>query len=105
MSKNFREMFVDKSQIEGFINLPRTAFNKYIFDTAYDALTARNGIRILVVNNDKARGVYDTIFKKLGYDNLSGNKYIIGNSVIKFNDIFDVPRGVFYKYVIQEDLV
>lgn len=102
--RNFREVLTTEAQIKGFVNLPRTDFHDYIFSTAYDALTYRNGIRILVVNSPKARAIYDEIFYKLGFRDLSGNKYIIGNSVILFSPILDMPRGTFYRYIIEDDL-
>lgn len=100
MDRNWREVFTTKEQIFAYINLERTEYNERIFDIAYETLTARNGVRVLVINDETARVTFTHIYKDLGY-RVSGDKFIIGNSVVRFSNIYDVPRGMFYKYIIQ----
>ncbi|ADQ53100.1 hypothetical protein 65p090 [Aeromonas phage 65] len=102
MDRNWREIFTSKEHMFAYINLERTQYNTKLFDIVYDTLTARNGVRVIVINEETARNTLTHIYRKLGYK-VSGDKYIIGNSVVRFSDKYDVPRGMFYKHIIQGD--
>ncbi|AFN39306.1 hypothetical protein [Aeromonas phage AS-yj] len=100
MQLNWRDHIKTEEHLRAYIDLDRTEFNDHLISTSWDILTHRNGVRVQVVNYPLVRELYTYIFSKLGYD-VSGDKYIIGNSVIKFTNKLDIPRGSFYRYIFE----